>query len=182
MVVKKAHFQCVALILLFNIKTASCLWIPRHWPQCLWGDAVIVFNMISASICFHYKFGFPRPSHCCCSVCVCVVLCEHSLSVLLAAMTPGTSVDPWEPFSNRLGLKWICTVLYNEWCDQELRAAYDFMETSSDNGRLVCADLNRSGQWMTTTSVSGVSQRLCRQGNSQFTKCRGWGRTRNLMC
>lgn len=130
MVVKKnAHFQCVALILLFNIKKASCL--------CFSQDLVFLHvnpssltsmfmrwccNCFQHDITIHLlslQVWHPPPPHCCFSVCVCVVLCEHSLSVSLAAMVPGTSVDPWEPFSNRLGLKWICTVLYNEWYDQE---------------------------------------------------------------
>ncbi len=36
------------------------------------------------------------------------------------------------------------------------------------------AYLNRSGKWTTTTSVSGVAQKRCGQGNSLFMNCHSW--------
>lgn len=35
------------------------MWMHCFWPHSLWGDVVIVFNMISVSICFHCEFGMP---------------------------------------------------------------------------------------------------------------------------
>lgn len=147
------------------------------WPDYLWRDDVIVFNMISAAICFHYKFGFPLADlNGSLAVCVCVVFYKHSLS--LAAMTPGTLVTRSEPF----WAIWVwncdphgCALCkITRWGSSGIRAAYDFMETLYHNSWSVCVVLNRSGEWMTTTSVSGVVPKLCGQGNSLFTKCHIW--------
>lgn len=126
------------------------------------------------------------------AVCLCVVFCEHSLSVSLAAVAPGTSADHREPFWTVRGLKlwgtWLtCCVIISGVITHRgssgIRAAYDFMETSYDNGRLVCIVLNRSGEWMTTTSASGEAQKLCGKGNGLFMKRRSldWGQMRIVL-
>lgn len=86
------------------------------------------------------------------SVCVCVVFCEH---IVCVAGSRGTSDQCGFPERARLFRTvwvWNGYVLYcimsgviAPWGTSGIRAAYDFMETPSDNGRLVCVDLNRSG-------------------------------------
>lgn len=136
------------------------------------------FNMISVSICFHYEFGIPLQILTDPLLLVFVWSFMNTICLSLAAMTPGTIADHWGPFWTIW--VWNCEprgfVLCNKWRDHPLRlsgtrAAYDFMETSYDNGWLVCVVLNRSGEWMTTTSVSGVAQKLCGKGNCLFVKC-----------
>lgn len=147
------------------------------WPCFLWGD-VSVFNMIPVSICFHYGFGMPLSDlNGSLAVCVCVVFNEDSKSVPLAAMTPSQITESL--FFN----SWVEIVTHIVTCcvvcspiggTAGISAAYYFMETSYDIGWLVCVVLNRSGEWMTTTSASGVAQKLCGEGNNLLMKCHGW--------
>lgn len=144
-----------------SLTCVQCLW-PRHLVRqcsdCFWHYitlhlfSVCIWHCLQPSIIFR---------------CLCVLLSSVCVS---QPGTPGILVDPRQPFcAIQTHMVVLCVIKRGQ--KSEILAVYDFMETSYDNGWLVCRVLNRSCEWMTATSVSGVAQTLCGQGNGLFMKC-----------
>lgn len=145
------------------------MWMLPFRPYCVWGDVVIVFKMIALSICFHYEFGVPLQIKM--NPLLFVFVWSYMNIVCLFHWQPWQQGPLWntESFIEPFGFEIVIHVvmwsvwrgIISSWGSSGIWAACDFMETSYIIGLLVCVVLNRNEYWMTTTSVSCLSQNLC---------------------